>query len=232
MRIAAEAGGRALGPREGDAMRAGHVARRIRTALLGTLGSAALLTVAGAAGALTMSPASLDFSGEGLDGTVELVEVTSGLPTGGTLLAGSADSVTLVFRATLAGGSASLDRVSVGVFDTSPFGGIPATGLGTFASDPGEDVASGSLASTGGTALFGFNTLDTGETTDRFFVFYGGGALEGDGSQSVSFGLRNDATQQSISPSPSATLIPEPGTLALLALGLGGLGAAARPSRS
>lgn len=200
------------------------------SALVGALAAVALLAVGGSAGALTMDPNPVGFSGESVNGSVELLEVTSGTPSGGTLLAGSSDDVTLVFEASLASGSASVDEITASVLDTLTFGCCSASGLGHFASDPGEDVTGGSLTSGGNTAIFSFASLDADETTDRFFVSYASGLLETDETQQQRFSVRNASSGGSTD--TAATLVPEPGTLALFGLGLGGLGWASGRARA
>jgi hypothetical protein len=177
-----------------------------------------LLAPIGAA-ALTISPNPQTFSNGTDAGSITLVGTATGVPVGGTVLAGvvGVSDVTLIFQATVTSGA--LESLGVGA---SGIGGPPflsSTGAGRIA---GPDVDVTSVTGTAGTRIFDFDgdgQLDAGQTSEYFFVSYA--SLPDDGTRQVNF-MVNGSTGSDF-PVSAIITAPEPEVLGLLGLGLGGL---------
>jgi hypothetical protein len=194
------------------------------------LWSAALLSllVPLGAGALTISPNPQSFSNGTDIGTITLVGTATGVPSGGTVLAGAVGvtDVSLIFQVSVTGGA--LESLGVGA---SGIGGPPflsSTGAGWIS---GTDVDITSVTGTAGTRIFDFDgdgELDSGQTSDLFFVSYT--SLPDDGTRQVNF-MVNGSTGSDFTVS-AILVVPEPGTLALVGvLGLGLFARRRRPAR-
>jgi hypothetical protein len=171
------------------------------------------------ADALTISPNPQTFSNGTDAGSITLVGTATGIPSGGTVLAGTVgvSDVTLIFQATVTSGA--LESLGVGA---SGIGGPPflsSTGAGRIA---GPDVDVTSVTGTAGTRIFDFDgdgELDAGQTSDYFFISYA--SLPDDETRQVNF-MVNGSTGSDFTVSAVITA-PEPQVFGLLALGLGGL---------
>ena len=165
--------------------------------------------------------------------TVTLVGTATGMPGGGSQLTGttSAGNIVLIFQLSVSAGAVEVLRVGARVLPVLPL--ITTTGTGTIAGT-GVDV----LAGAGGTATtprFDFGVAGTpfagegvaaGQTSDYFFVSFA--SLAANGTEGIRFtvdpgvgGLFNG----------EAIIIPEPGSLLLLGMGLGFLGTRAARRR-
>lgn len=160
----------------------------------------------------------------GVVGSLEVVPLGGALADPRGIETGSTSFATndvLVLRLTLDANSTTVDLVQIAAAST-PFLGNPV-GAGVFA-DVG-DQAPGTVS----VPAFGFRadffafpggSLQPGESSTRLFVTFSpaGSALAPGRSVSVTLGSGLSFTVQ-------GTLVPEPGTAALLALGLGALAA-------
>lgn len=181
---------------------------------------------------------SIAFSSGGISGTINPVTNVTGATiclTGSCTNAVSQDW--LVVSVTLNGGSGAVDQI-----DVSAAGVTTVVGVGHF-SDPAETPQSATIAGTTSIGRYSYDTpnvsalnLQAGETTDRLFVAYSPvGSLPGPGIFPVvppgtaSFML-SKASGASFSVSGSIVVIPEPGTVLLMGLGLLGLALAGRRS--
>lgn len=191
---------------------------RLPLAPLGLALAAAIWLVAGAAApasALSISPNPVVFDNGSVSGTITWIETATGIPSGGTQLAGTTgvSDLSLVFEVTLDAGSDSIDSVGVGIFL------VNSTGAGTIAGT--GDVAIGSVSGTAGTRIFNFTgDLDAGETSDRFFISYAS-LSEG---QSVTFMI--SPADGSADFTVTSTLVAVPEASALMLLGIAGLATA------
>ncbi len=196
--------------------------RRFRTlGLLATL----LCWLPGPAFALGIVPNPVTFSGDGILGEIELLEIVAGTPASGIVLEGSvgAGDQTLVLRGRLDPASGIPLAFAVGV--ATPGAGGPDVALNGIGWVPGPDadiLAAGTLDGT--EAAFGGGFLPGG-VSDRFFVAYPAG--------SITPGLRLFAGATANLGAPivaqsEALFVPEPSALLLLAAGLLGTGAASR----
>jgi hypothetical protein len=189
-----------------------------RARLLCAAAALVLLAPIGAA-ALTISPNPQTFSNGTDAGSITLVGTATGVPSGGTVLAGSVgvSDVTLIFQATVTSGA--LESLGVGA---TGIGGPPflsSTGAGRIA---GPDVDVTGVTGTAGTRIFDFDgdgELDAGQTSDYFFVSWA--SLPDDETRQVNF-MVNGSTGSDFTVSAVITA-PEPEVLGLLGLGLGGL---------
>jgi len=194
--------------------------------LVGLVAIALAAGLAPAARALTVTPNPFFVLPNEFDSShaaIELVDVVNGVPTGGSVLAGGVDpgDVTLVLRADMLGDTSST-RLAVGI---RPIGGsdfVPISGVGWIAG-AGVDVEDAVLFND----AVGFDPLgalvDVGESYDLVFLSYD--ALAADGTLEIVVGVQ--LVPQTVG---TATLVPEPGTAALLAAGLA-LFAGARGAR-
>jgi hypothetical protein len=189
-----------------------------RARLLCAAAALVLLAPIGAA-ALTISPNPQTFSNGTDAGSITLVGTATGVPVGGTVLAGAVgvSDVTLIFQATVTSGA--LESLGVGA---TGIGGPPflsSTGAGRIA---GPDVDVTGVTGTAGTRIFDFDgdgELDAGQTSDYFFVSWA--SLPDDETRQVNF-MVNGSTGSDFTVSAVITA-PEPEVLGLLGLGLGGL---------
>jgi hypothetical protein len=187
---------------------------RSSVARLALAASVLLAPIAAPALGLAPDPLALDivFGDPGFTGSAHFVSTVTGLPAGGTLLAGSvgAGNVTFVFEITLDAGS---PESAVVVVLGHPSPGL-WTGIGTIPG-AGADFVSGGI---GGYANFGPSAaLPPGATTDLLFV----------SAPSVPLGASVLVAMLGTNSSEAggyATVVPEAGTSALLALGLAALG--------
>lgn len=177
---------------------------------------------AASASALTISPNPVFLNDQGLVGSIELVDVVTGLPTGGVVGDGAvgATDTTLVFQANVV--ASPLDAWTfILVILRSASGFIAPTATGGV--DPDNNLDQGVIDNIPGgvnpTALFS-GSVPEGVTSDRFFVSYAG-PLATDGS--LGFFLRAGVPLQ---PGPgfsvadgTALVVPEPATALLLTLG-------------
>ena len=157
--------------------------------------------------------------------TVTLVSVTTGNP--GTVLFGavSPTDVTLIFTLSVSGGAtAAVETLEVGarVLPVVPL--IPTTGAGWIA---GPNVNIAAVTGTANTPKFDFGVVGTpvagegvgtGQTSDQFFVSYAAGVLLPNGTQAIRFKV--DPGVGAVFAADS-TIIPEPGSVLLLGMGLG-----------
>ena len=175
-----------------------------------------LVPMGAAALTISISPNPRTYSDGDDTGTITLVGTATGVPVGGTVVAGTvgATDISLIFQVTVTAGS--VESLGVGVLDTSPFGGVSSTGAGRIAG-PDTDVTT--VTGTAGTRIFDFDAdgqLDVGQTSDLFFISYA--SLQDDETQVVNFMVNGETgTDFTV----SATLVPEPALLACLGLGLG-----------
>jgi hypothetical protein len=212
---------------------------QIRGALLG-LALVPVLWFTGSATAgldMTMDPNPVQFNNNSasnpISGWIELVSVETGLPAGGTVLAGSvgANDITLVFQIMVDEGE--VFSVGIGIFDTAASAGVPSTGAGWIPDNPDWVDISG-VSGTAGTRVFTFDNdadgegndngrLSPGETSDLLFVSYS--SLVFDGTQFVNFMIIDGGPD----PFVSVPLVPGPASLFVLGLGAAALGR--RPRR-
>ena len=128
----------------------------------------------------------------------------------------------LVFSLSLSGGSTAVDGLGVGA-NSDPLFSNPV-GAGSFADSGGGNQVPSSVTASGVllSAIFDFipGTVSAGETTVDLFVTYSpaGSALVTGTSANFMISSGTDFTVQGV-------LVPEPGTLLLVALGLAGLAA-------
>lgn len=180
---------------------------------------------AGGASGLSFTMADVAFSVGPASGTIQLVSGTEDAGPTGTTLSGTpgvADDI-VVFRVVMSAGSIIEVGVGAGVFPAF----ISSTGSGTVAG-PDVNVVNGAVTATGATLrTFSFDTdgnatadslTGAGATSDSFWVTF---ANIGDGTQ-INFMVRNSGgTLQTVT--GIVNLVPEPASLALLALGVGAL---------
>jgi len=194
---------------------------RIGVALL--MGST-FIVFAGPARALTITPNPFVVDHGSVEGTVELVDVVTGLPTGGSVGLGviSPTATTLVFSVEIGAASAIAQGLWLRVVDAG-VGVLPdATGW-----IPGPDADISIFGGGGADAWSGFVPASTlpGTAIDFVFLSYDA-ALAAEGSLIVEAGLLS-----SPSAGGSAAIVPEPATAPLFLLGLCALGNV-RPRRS
>jgi hypothetical protein len=182
------------------------------------------LSMPNGAAALTINPNPQTFSNGTDIGSITLVGTATGIPTGGSVLAGTvgATDITLIFQVTVTGGA--LESLGIGASGIAgpPF--LSSTGAGRIA---GPDVDVTSVTGTAGTRIFDFDSdgqLDAGQTSDLFFVSYA--SLPDDDTRQVNF-MVNGSTGSDFTVSAVVTA-PEPAVLGLLGLGIGGLALAWR----
>jgi hypothetical protein len=176
--------------------------------------SCAVLLWGGSAGALTLSPNPVAFTNGTDTGTITLVGTATGVPAGGTVLAGAVgvSDITLIFQVTVTGGA--LESVGIGA---TGIGGPPflsSTGAGPIAG-PDTDVTT--VTGTAGTRIFDFDTdgdLDAGQTSDQFFVSWS--TLSDAGDRQINFMINGSVGADF---PVSSVVVPEPGFAALLGLG-------------
>jgi hypothetical protein len=183
---------------------------------------AACLIAAGSAtpaGALGITPDPVVFSvdlGGGLqflEGNIDFVNVVTGTPAGGTVLAGSvgATDVTFIFTTSIDVDS-DQGMTSTTIFRTPASASSPVfTGAGTIAGG-GVDVGSAFVGSSSATLLHDNPVLQPGETTDAWFVSF----------SSISVGDQL-GFEFVVLPLGTATVVPEPHAAVLVLLGLGAL---------
>ena len=179
------------------------------------LSAAGILALgAPAASALSIIPNPVSLNGSGIVGSIELVDVVTGLPAGGVVGDGSvgASDTTLVFEA---------DVVASSPFDAWTFIllGLRAVGGGSFVAptatggvDPDFNLDEGFIQA-GNDAKF-TGSVAEGTTSDRFFVSYAG-PIATDGSLELFIRAGEGITFTD----GTALVVPEPGTALLLALG-------------
>jgi hypothetical protein len=190
-------------------------------------------------------------NGSGTSGTITYHGAVSGaLLTGvvssvGTI--GATDTV-LLFSATPSTGI--IDQIGVGAVYCSPgpYNGSPGTectisflgrsstgaGWGPDNTPDTDFVDIASITGTAGTRLFNFadgpdvgtqGDLASPEVSDRFFVSYAAGEITFDGKTTLNFMISPESGSDF---NTSVTLVPEPSTVLLFGLGLGGLALAGR----
>lgn len=211
---------------------------QIRGALLGLALVPMLMAASAEAGIMTMNPNPVQFDNNSasnpISGWITLVSVETGLPAGGTVLAGSvgATDITLVFQIMVDEGE--VFSVGIGIFDTANSAGVPSTGAGWIPDDPDWVDISG-VSGTPGTRVFTFDNdadgegndnsrLSPGETSDLLFVSYS--SLVFDGTQFVNFMIIDGG------PDPFVSVPLVPGPASLVVLGLGGLAIGRRRRRT
>ena len=180
------------------------------------------------AGALTMTPNPLVFSDGTTTVTITLVGTTTGIPIGGTVLFGSTagTNLSVIFSLSVSGGAtAAVETLEMSARTLPSLPIIPSTGAGRIAG-PNVDIAAvtGVLNApkfdfgVAGTPFAG-EGVGTGQTSDLFFVSYAAGALV----PNVHFFRFKPDPGVGVPFTADAIIVPEPGSLLLLGLGLGSL---------
>ena len=173
----------------------------------------AVALVAAPASGLSIIPNPVSLNNAGIVGSIELVDVVTGLPAGGVVGDGTvgASDTTLVFEA---------DVVASSPFDAWGFIflGLRLVGGSSFIAptatggvDPDFNLTEGFIQA-GNSAIF-TGGVDEGTTSDLFFVSYAS-PLATDGSLELFFRAGEGITFAD----GTALVVPEPGTALLLAL--------------
>ena len=190
---------------------------RLRVALL----LAAFLLLAGPApvSALTMTPDPLLFSITGAAGSIDFQYSTTGVPAGGTVLAGAvgAGNITLVFNVTITSGG--IDSIGVGITLLS------STGAGWIGTSADGLVDITSVTGTSSTRIFNFGAsgegvnpnVNAGETSNLFFISFATLTPP----KTINFMISPSDGSSDVT--VSATIVPEPASVMLLGAGLAGL---------
>jgi hypothetical protein len=191
---------------------------------LACLAAAASLALAAPAAALTFAPnpVPVNHFGGVVVGQLELVDVVTGVPSGGVVLYGavSPTATTIVLRGSVSVGSSGLLYLGIREILSGSF--VEFDGLGWIAGAD-EEITS-AIEGIPGTAGFLIGgTVDAGEAFDLVFMSYDGG-LAADGTLEFIASLV-------IAPEEvgAALLVPEPGVA--LALGAAAIALAAALSR-
>lgn len=186
--------------------------------------AAAVLMVADSATAFWIMPNPIAFDQNGVKGTITLVEFVTGAPVGADVVFGPVDGTMTSLGYQIFVENGSVNEISTSLFLKTSKGAGRVLGGGV-------DVDS--VAGTASARLFKFygvdpggtspDMVDAGETSDTFWVAYATtdvAALVNVANQ-VTFMVSPNSTSADFT--VTATIIPEPGTLGLLALGVAGL---------
>lgn len=187
--------------------------------------SIALALGAVPASGLSILPNPVPVNQFGIIGSIELVDVLTGLPAGGVVGDGTvgASDTTLVFEAHVVE-SFPFDAWNLVALRLRPVGGtsfVVPTATGGIGTDFSLDYG---FIGANGTAIFLGEVLE-GETSNEFFVSYAS-PIATDGSLELFF----QAGEGVSFARATALVVPEPGTSLLLAVGTGLI--AARSARS
>jgi hypothetical protein len=220
---------RTLGPGDWLGLRLGSRAKAPLAGLALLAGAFLLLGLSAPAAGLTIDPNPVLFDNGSVSGSITLVETTTGVPSGGNVLAGSVSGtdLSLVFEVTMDVGSDALGTIGVGVSEPGPFFPIPvdSTGAGDVAGT--GDVGISGVSGPADTRIFAFDGgLGSGQTSDRFFVSYAS-LSEG---WSVNF-MIGPAEGSQFTVTSTLVAVPEASAALLLLAGVGAAALAARRGR-
>lgn len=172
--------------------------------------------------------------GTGENGTITLIDVVLGTPTGGicTTCPGGTD-LSLIFELSMDLGADAIGEVGVTILD-GLFSGLSFTGFGSIDTGGVDVTGINFIPSAFGDAVeFTFGGaagVAAGQTSDQFFVSVASLAL--DGSEELNFMIDPQDGDGNYTVDPKPVLTPEPGTAAMLVLGLVGLALTGRSRRS
>jgi hypothetical protein len=196
--------------------------------LLSAAACAAVLSFATSSAAITILPNPIPLVGSGdfgsITASIELVSTVTGVPAGGSVSIGTTapTDTTLVFRASV--DLASVDGVTVFAVTADDDGDslaglISFSGAGVIAG-AGVDITLLAFEEVVAAVRPELEVISPGSTTDLFFVSYP--IAPGVGEFLIAGA--GPTTETPLPVQSAAMVVPEAGTAALLALGLGALG--------